>query len=397
MGTLALLLAIMVAIAALGALLFMLRSRPVPDDVSLQSMRYEMNLLRETTERSIQSVNALFSSQLQSVTASMQSALAGVTRDMAARLDTVGQNVTEQMNQNVQLVTSTSHSVSERISTVQSTFAALQRQVGEMSEQARSLSAMGKSVAELERILTAPKLRGGFGEAQLENLLNMVFAREQFELQYTFSSGDIADAVLFFPQGKVAIDSKFPLENFRRIMEADNDTEKKAMRREFLKDVRRRIDEVAGKYIRPAEQTLPFALMYVPAENVYYEAIIRDDEEMDLYAYCVQRRVIPVSPNSLYAYLQTILVGLNSMRVSQRAEIVLRQIESLKFELVKFADGFDVTGKHLRNAVSKFDESAKMLEKVELRVENLAGDARETQADLFDPEAPKPALRAGAS
>src|SRR5262249_19563832 len=223
----------MLAVVAVSALVFTLRSRSTPEDASLRSMRYEMNLLRETTERSIQNVNALFGAQLQSVTANMQNALAGMTRDMAARLDTVGQNVTEQMNQNVQLVTSTSHSVSERISTVQSTFAALQRQVGEMSEQARSLSAMGKSVAELERILTAPKLRGGFGEAQLENLLNMVFSREQFELQYAFSSGDIADAVLFFPQGKVAIDSKFPLENFRRIMEAENEADKKAMRREF--------------------------------------------------------------------------------------------------------------------------------------------------------------------
>src|SRR5262245_36685988 len=397
MGSAILIVAGIIAAGLLMLLILTLRSRRAAEDPSLNAVRYEMNLLRETTEKSIQSMSDLFSSQLQSVTSNMQSALANVSLDVSGRLESISKSVTEQMNQNVQLVSTTSHSVSERMSSVQSTFAALQKQVGEMSEQARSLSEMGKSVAALERVLTAPKLRGGFGEAQLENLLNMVFSREQFELQYAFSSGDIADAVLFFPQGKVAIDSKFPLENFRRIMEAENEADKKAMRREFLKDVRRRIDEVAGKYIRPAEQTLPFALMYVPAENVYYEAIIRDDEEMDLYAYCVQRRVIPVSPNSLYAYLQTILVGLNSMRVSQRAEIVLRQIESLKFELLKFADAFDVTGKHLRNAVSKFDESAKMLEKVEVRVENLAGDARETQGDLFDPETPKPALRAGAS
>ena len=87
-------------------------------------------------------------------------------------------------------------------------------------------------------------------------------------------------------------------------------------RRDFIKDVRKRIDEIAGKYIRPAEGTLPLALMYVPAENVYYEAIIRDENGDDLYDYCVQRRVFPVSPNSLYAYLQTIIVGMNGMRVS---------------------------------------------------------------------------------
>src|SRR5206468_7153224 len=140
---------------------------------------------------------------------------------------------------------------------------------------------------------------------------------------------DIVDAVLHLPQGKVAVDSKFSLENFRRTFEAQNDADKKAARREFLKDVRKRIDEIAGKYIRPAEGTLPFALMYIPAENVYYEAVIRHDEETNgLYQYCQQKRVYPVSPNSLYIYLQTIAVGLNSMRVSQRAELILREIES---------------------------------------------------------------------
>ena len=202
-------------------------------------------------------------------------------------------------------------------------------------------------------------------------------------------------AVLFFPQGKVSIDSKFPLENFRRLAQAEVETDKKACRREFLKDVKRRIDEVAAKYIRPADGTLPFALMYIPAENVYYESIIRDEDGTDLYAYCLQKRVIPVSPNSLYAYLQTILMGLNSMRVSQRAEVVLLQIESLKLELGKFGDSFETIGKHLRNAGAKYDESSRMLEKVEMRVENLAGGANENQASLF--EIQEKALKTGAS
>jgi DNA recombination protein RmuC len=245
-------------------------------------------------------------------------------------------------------------------------------------------------------VLTAPKLRGGFGESQLENLLNMVFSRDQFELQYCFGSGDVADAVLFFPQGKVAIDSKFPLENFRRMAHAETDSDKKMARREFIKDVKRRIDEVGSKYIRPEDGTLPFALMYIPAENVYYESIIRDEDGTDLYAFCLQKRVIPVSPNSLYAYLQTILVGLNSLRVSQRAEVVLLQIESLKLELGKFAEAFETTGKHLRNAATKYNESSLMLEKVENRVEHLASGVGEDQRDLFE-SAEKPALRATAS
>jgi DNA recombination protein RmuC len=255
-----------------------------------------------------------------------------------------------------------------------------------MSEQARQLAEMSKSISTLERVLSAPKLRGGFGEAQLENLLRMVFANDQYQMEFAFSSGEKADAVLFFPQGYVAIDSKFPLENFRRMAEADTDADKKAMRRDFLRDVKRRIDEIATKYVRPSEGTLPFALMYIPAENVYYEAIIRDEEGNDLYNYCTQKRVLPVSPNSLYAYLQTIVLGLNSMRVSQRAEWILREIEALRVEMTKFSDTFDVTGKHLRNASAKFDESAKALDRIQNRVEVLGNGGDEPQSALFEAE-----------
>jgi DNA recombination protein RmuC len=148
--------------------------------------------------------------------------------------------------------------------------------------------------------------------------------------------------------------------------------------------VRRRVDEIATRYIRPAEGTLPFALMYVPAENVYYETIIRDDDEpFHLYRYCLEKRVIPVSPNSLYAYLQTIMVGLKGMQVSQRAETIVREIESLRIELEKFTKAYETVGQHVRNAASKLEEGSKLLNKVELRVESLAGDGTEQQ-NLFE-------------
>jgi DNA recombination protein RmuC len=202
-------------------------------------------------------------------------------------------------------------------------------------------------------------------------------------MQYRFKTGEIADAVVFLPQGSVAVDSKFPLENFRRITELSTDDEKKVARRDFLRDVRKRVDEIATKYIRPAEGTLPFALMYVPAENVYYETIIRDDEGFQLYSHCQERRVIPVSPNSLYAYLQTIMVGLKGLQVSQRAEHILREIESLKIELEKFTKAYDTVSSHVRNAASKLEEGSRLLNKVELRVEGLSEDGMEQQT-LFE-------------
>jgi len=308
---------IVVALAiALSALLIsaaLFLRRPSSSNEETRELRNDMLLLRETTEKSLHNVNAVFSGQLQAVTSHVQATLAGVTSDLGSRLDSINRQVTEQLNQSSNVMNANTDAVSKNIAAVQMTFAGLQKQVGAMTEQARQLSDMSKAVTALEHVLRAPKLRGNFGEEQLETLLSLVFSRQQYELQHRFSTGEVVDAVLFLPLGQVAVDSKFPLENFRRMNDASED-DKKTARRDFLRDVRRRVDEIATRYIRPAEGTLPFALMYVPAENVYYETIIRhDDEPFHLYRYCLEKRVIPVSPNSFYAYLQTIMVGLKGM------------------------------------------------------------------------------------
>lgn len=385
-------LGILVLLLGIAVIALMMR-KPAAEDPTVKELRSDIQQLRQTTEQSIQNVASIFSSQLQSVTLNVQSSLVGATSELGGRLESINRQVTDQLNQSSNLMNANAQAVSERMASVQNTFAGLQKQVGEMTEQARQLSDLSKSVTAIEHVLRAPKMRGNFGEEQLENLLGLVFAKQQYALQYRFPSGEISDAILFLPLGNVAIDSKFPLENFRRIVEGATDDEKKAARRDFLKDVRRRIDEIAAKYIRPAEGTLPFALMYVPAENVYYETIIRDDEGNQLYRYCLDKRVIPVSPNSFYAYLQTILVGLKGMQVSERAESIVREIESLRIELGKFNKAYDTVGQHIRNAAARFDEGNKLLAKVELRVESLAGNGAEQKA-LF-PEAEKKALGAG--
>ena len=377
------LIAIVVGLSALLISVALVLRRPSAKDSTTENLRNDVLSLRDATEKSIQNINALFSGQLQAVTSHVQTSLAAVTSDLGNRLDSINRQVTEQLNQSANVMNANTAAVSKNIVAVQQTFAGLQRQVGEMTEQARQLSDMSKAVTALEHVLRAPKLRGNFGEEQLENLLGLVFSQHQYELQHRFSSGEVVDAVLFLPLGQVAVDSKFPLENFRRIAEATDD-DKKCARRDFLRDVRRRVDEIATRYIRPAEGTLPFALMYVPAENVYYETIIRDDDEpFHLYRYCLEKRVIPVSPNSLYAYLQTIMVGLKGMQVSQRAETIVREIESLRIELEKFTKAYDTVGQHIRNAASKLEEGSKLLNKVELRVESLAGDGTEQQS-LFE-------------
>jgi DNA recombination protein RmuC len=348
----------------------------------MQELRTQMNLLRESSEKSIQSITSVFAAQMQGLNSNTQNSLASVMAEVGNRLNAMNQHVAQRLNENAEAMRSSSKEVNDRIASVQSTFAGLQKQVGEMTEQARQLGELSRSMAELERVLSAPKLRGGFGETQLENLLASVFAAEQFSMQYKFASGDVADAVLRFEKNMVAIDSKFSLENFRRIAEAETDMGKKTARRDFLKDVRKRVDEIAARYIRPAEGTMPFALMYIPAENVYYEAIIRDEDENDLYSYCVHKRVMPVSPNSLYAYLQTIMVGLNSLRISRRAEGILRELQSLEVELEKFDEIFGKLGTHLRNAARSYEDCTREFRRIGDRVEGLASSNAPEQMTL---------------
>lgn len=390
------LIAVVVGLSALliSAALFYRRPKNQQQDAEARDLRNDVVLLRQTTEKSIQTMNTVFSGQLQAVTSHMQVSLASVTADLGSRLDSINRQVTEQLNQGTNVMNANSEAIGKNIAAVQITFAGLQKQVGEMTEQARQLSDVSRAVTAIEHVLRAPKLRGNFGEEQLENLLGLVFSKQQYELQHRFSSGETVDAILLLPLGYVAVDAKFPLENFRRIAESESEDEKRVLRRDFLRDVRKRVDEIASRYIRPAEGTLPFALMYVPAENVYYEAVIRnEDEPFQLYRYCLEKRVIPVSPNSFYAYLQTIMVGLKGMQVSQRAETIVREIESLKIELEKFSKAYDTVGTHIKNATAKLEESSRLLNKVELRVEGLSGDGVEQQT-LFDEE--KKSLGTGA-
>jgi len=387
-------LGIAVGVAAVLAVLLLLRRKTQAQDPALVQLRMDVQSLRASTEGSVQNVASTFSSQLQQVTSHVQKSLADVTSQLGTRLDSINRQVTEQLNQSARVMSDSSNAVSERIASVHTTFAGLQKQVGEMTEQARQLSDLSKSVTAIEHVLRAPKMRGNFGEEQLETLLGLIFPRQQFVLQHRFSSGEIVDVLLRLPLGSVAIDAKFPLENFRRIAAAPTEEEKKSSRREFLRDVKRRVDEIAVRYIRPAEGTLSIALMYVPAENVYYETIIRDEAGEDLYHYCLTRRVVPVSPNSLYAYLETIMMGLKGLEVSQRADAILGEIESLRLELEKFSKAYDTIGQHIRNASSKLEEGTKLLTKVELRVESLVGNGAE-QTELFAEE--RKSLRAGTS
>ena len=242
--------------------------------------------------------------------------------------------------------------------------------VGDLREKVGQIHEVGKAAAELVNILRAPKLRGGMGELFLGDLLAQILPPEHYRLQHRFKSGEAVDAAIQIGQKLVPVDAKFPYENFKRVVEAGTEPERVAARKQFLRDVKKHVDAIAGKYILPDEGTYDFALMYVPAENVYYETIIKggDSEEHQLFGYALQKRVIPVSPNSFYAYLQTILLGLRGMKVEQQAQEILGALSRLRGDFDKMQENFRVLGKHLTNATGTYADTEKSLTKFDAKL-----------------------------
>ena len=283
------------------------------------------------------------------------------------------QNQVNALTQQVaQSMSETRKSMDDRLDGAARVIQGVSKQLGQLDESSKRMLDVGKDIADLQNILRSPKLRGNISELILGDLLSQILPSDHFELQHAFRGGEIVDAVVTLKAGMVAVDAKFPLENFRRVAQATNDEERKTMKKAFIKDVKIHVDAIAKKYIRPDEGTFDFALMYVPAENVYYETIIRDDDhDPALFEYALARRVIPVSPNSFYAYLQTILLGLKGLRIEESARDILNQIGRLNTEFGRFNDAFRLIGKHLENASKQFQDADKRREKVEGMVQGL--------------------------
>lgn len=230
-------------------------------------------------------------------------------------------------------------SMNERLDNAARVIGQVQKNIGEFSE-------IGRGMKDLQDFLRSPKLRGNMGEQILKEMLGQFLPKSSFNLQYTFKSGDKVDAAIKTSAGIIPVDSKFPMENFRKMSGAETDAEKNLYEKDFVKDVKNHVDAISRKYILTEEGTIDYALMYIPSEGVYYEVV----NNQDLFDYAQSKRVLPVSPTTFYAYLRAILMSFEGQKIESRAKEILSSLRAIQKDYEKTNDVLSVLQKHLTNA-----------------------------------------------
>lgn len=275
----------------------------------------------------------------------------------------------------------------ERLDNTAKVVGTVSEHLGRLQEASTRIFEIGKDISSLQELLRAPKIRGGIGEFFLADILSQIMPKEFYQAPYPFKNGQVVDAVIKFGKNLVPIDSKFPLENFKAMISGQRDEEKKSSRKQFITDVKKHISDISAKYILPDEGTFDFALMYIPAENVYYETIIKDERFAEdsggLFQYSLAKKVIPVSPNSFYAYLQVILLGLKGMAIEKGTQQILANLDRLKGDFDRFYEEFAKLGKHLGNSKGSFEDAEKRLGKLYEKILHLGG-LKEEKALPYD-------------
>jgi DNA recombination protein RmuC len=326
----------------LGLLVVLLAAAAVGGVWLVRTLRAELGALRADSAAQLAERSAESERRLGELAASVDRRLEGIDGRLLATQQNAGQTATQ-----------------------------IVEKLGKLDGTAAQMLARANDLARLEQALRPPKARGGFGELLLENLLRDRLPATAYTMQHGFSTGERVDAVVRV--GKlIPVDSKFPLDNFHRMVEAGSDEERQLCAKAFARDVKSKIDDIATKYVRPDEGTFDFAFMYVPVESVYYELACNPGS--GLLEYANERRVFPVSPNTFTAYLQLIVLGMRSMQVEERAHEVMAYVAGLGGDFARFKDEFELVGKHLGHAQTSYTKADKRLGKLEAQLDRAIED-----------------------
>jgi len=225
--------------------------------------------------------------------------------------------------------------------------------IGDLKKEAGVFSEVGRSMKDLQDYLKSPKLRGNIGEQVLKDLVGQMFPKKSLFLQHAFKSGLIVDVAIQTDAGLLPIDSKFPLENFQKMFRSEDEKEKEAFKNLFIRDVKKHIKDISSKYILPSEGTVDFALMYLPSESVYYEVV----SLADLMDYARDLRVYPVSPTTLYAHLQTILLSFEGKKIESKSKEIYALLRAIAKDYEKLDGNLSTLNRHITNAANQMSDT----------------------------------------
>jgi len=299
------------------------------------------------------------------------------------RLDTLDREMRGSLSESVKHQQTASHQMTGAVRDVT-------ERLVKIEETNKQILNFSGQLEQLQRVLTNPKQRGILGEYFLETLLKNIFSPEQYQMQYKFKDGEIVDAALFVRDKIVPIDSKFSLENYNRLVEAETSEERDKYERAFINDLKNRIKET-GKYIRPEEGTMDFAFMFIPHEAIYYDLLInkigaaqQEDTENILQRAASHYHVIIVSPTSFSAYLQTVLQGLRALKIEEQAQEIRKRIADLRRHLQAYERSFDSVGKHLGTVVNQYNTAGKEFGKIDKDILRITGEGIDADISLVD-------------
>lgn len=288
---------------------------------------------------------------------------------LSSQLSGLSEQVGKQLATTAQLLQRQEGTLGQRLQGVQGVVADVKEKLGALEEASRHIAELAQDIASLQDILKAPKARGGLGEWLLGELLAQVLPQDRYALQYAFKGGERVDAAIFLSEMVVPVDAKFPLEAFQKLLSASSPEERRKYKRELLRAAKKHVDTIAEKYIRPGEGTGDFALMYVPAEGVFLELITPDEGiEEGFVDYAWSRRVVPCSPNTFYAYLQSVALGLRGLSLAEDVDRVLGELRELSDRLGAAQREFTTLGTHLRNAIGKYEQVDRALQALSARL-----------------------------
>ncbi|GBD99390.1 DNA recombination protein RmuC [bacterium BMS3Abin07] len=372
-----LLVIILFVIIIVAAILIIRKGREKGNTLLL--LQSQIDAMRSQIQQSLDMGNQNLNQQMSNVTKIFMDTIGQINSQLTEQMKSVSESVSNRLKDNVNIIQHTQHAVSERLDNASRIFSDLKGKIGEIEESNKQIFQLGKDLTQLQNLLKAPKFRGGLAEFMLSELLEQILPSDFYSLQYNLRSGRV-DAVIKLGNGLIPVDAKFPMEGFNRIALAENDDSLKSAKRQFRASVKKHIEDIAYKYILPGEGTFDFALMYIPAENVYYEVILKEDkDDKPILDYALEKKVIPVSPNSFYAYLQTILLGLKGMKIEKKAQTVIRNLQQLQGDFNKFENEFQILGGHINRAYTRYRDLDGSLFKFGDRISRISADSSDTE------------------